>query len=241
MSTASIDSALKSLLKSLRSKYGPVEAPQPAEDPLEDFVWSYLMWESTTSKAENALKRIQSTVVDTNELRVSLPNEIIDMLGERYPLVEERAVRLRASLDDIFRREHAMSLESLKSLGKREAKQYLDSIDAAPLYVTSRVTLISLGGHAAPLDQRILDLLIAEDIFPDDITIDDASAQMMRAIKAADSAECYLLLRAWADDSDRAPKKTAKPERASKKKKSTRKKVSKKSTTRKKTTRSRKK
>lgn len=242
MSTADLEPTLKSLFKSLRSTYGAPEAPAAPEDPIDEFLWAFLVWETSTSKAENALKRIQSTVVDINELRVSLPGEIIAMLGERYPLVEERAVRMRAALDDIFRREHAVSLASLKSLGKREAKQYLDSIDAIPGYVSSRVTLIALGGHAAPLDQRTLDLMMAEEIFEPGTSIEDATAALTRVIKAADSMESFLLLQAWSDDADGGSKKSKRSGRSTTKKKSTRKKSSAGSTTKKKTTtRSRKK
>ncbi len=242
MSTTDIESKLKSLLKSLRDSYGAPEPPQTQDDPIDDFLWAYLVWETSTTKAENALKRIESTVVDINELRVSLPGEIIAMLGERYPLVEERAVRMRASLDDVFRREHGMTLASLKSLGKREAKQYLDSIDAIPSYVASRVTLLSLGGHAVPLDQRTLDLLISEEVIEPDTTIDDAVTALTRHIKAADATEAFLLLQAWSDDADGGSKrKTKSSTRSTTKKKSTRKKSATNTTTTKTTTRSRKK
>lgn len=244
MSHSDLESTLKSLFKSLRSSYGAPEAPETPDDPIDEFLWSFLVWETSTTKAENALKRIQSTVVDINELRVSLPGEIIAMLGERYPLVEERAVRLRAALDDIFRREHAVTLASVKTLSKREAKQYLDSIDAIPSYVASRVTLMALGGHAVPLDQRTLDLMIAEEVFEPGVTLDDAVALLTRHIKAADAVDSFLLLQAWSDDADGGSKKKKlkRSTRSTSKKKSTRKKSGAKTTTKKKTTtRSRKK
>ena len=44
-----------------------------------------------------------------NDLRVSHPQEVVGLLGPRYPRVEERAARLHEALQEIFIREHAVS------------------------------------------------------------------------------------------------------------------------------------
>lgn len=237
MSKGDLESALKSLLKSLRDTFGAPEPPPAPEDPTDEFVWSYLLWDSTAAKAEHALRRIEAGVTGLNELRVSLPHEICALLGERYPNVEERSIRLRASLDDIFRRENSVSLIHLKQLGKREARQYLDSIEAVPPFVAARVTLVALGGHAIPLDQRTLDLLVAEGLIEEGVSLDDAAAQLMRHIKAADALEAHLLLQSWAEEGE-SGRKRAKP---ISKKKASRKASTAKATTKKTTTRTKKK
>lgn len=238
MTNNDLNAALKPFLKSLRHRFGEIERPPRPADPIDELVWSYLLWESTAARADHALKRILASVVDFNELRVSLPGEICVMLGERYPLVQERSVRLRASLDDIFRCENTVSLARLKQLGKRDARRSLNSIDAIPSFVAARVALLSCGGHAIPLDQRTLDRMIHEGLFDADATIEEASGQLARHIKAADAVEAHLLIQMWAES---APVKTP-PHTASKKKPSARPHVTKKkTTTRKKTTHSKKK
>ena len=129
---------LQALLSRLKKQFSP-EPPAPIEDPLEQLVSSLLLWESTASKAEAARRRLIAAVVDINELRVCLPEEIVALLGERYPRGEERALRLRAALNDIYVREHAVSLEHLKKMNKRDARQYLESLEGVPQYVAARV------------------------------------------------------------------------------------------------------
>jgi len=192
--------SVESFLRSLRAAFGAQEAPEPPADPIDEFVWSFLLWEATPTKATHALRRIRAETVDFNEFRVSLPGEIRAMLGERYPLVDVRAVRLRAALDDIYRREHAVSLTRLTAMPKRESRAYLDSIEATPPYVAARVQLMALGGHAVPLDQRTLGLLVEAGLFGDTApTLEAATATLSRAIKAEDAAEAHLLLTAWAE------------------------------------------
>lgn len=192
--------SIAAFLKSLRTRFGAQETPEPAADPIDEFVWSFLLWESTPTKATHALRRIRAETVDFNEFRVALPVEIRGMLGERYPMVTERSVRLRAALDDIFRKEHAVSLARLLTLTKRESRQQLDSIEATPPYVAARVQLVALGGHAVPLDQRTLDLLVGAGVFGDATpTLEEATATLTRAIRADESIEAHLLMTAWAE------------------------------------------
>lgn len=199
MTHPNLERSLKPFLKSLRQSFDLPETPGIPADPIDEFLWSFLLWESTSAKAELALKRILAGAVNNNELRVSLPGEIVGMLGERYPLAEERAVRLRAALDSIFRREHAVSLVHLTLMGKREAKQWLDAIEAVPPFVSARVVLFALGGHAIPLDQRTLDRLIAEELFEPGVALEEATSQLARHIKAADAPDACRLIQAWAD------------------------------------------
>ena len=118
------------LMRKLRSEYSHAleadAAPQAVVDPAEpllgEFVRSFMIWESTTAKAEAVLKRMADAVVDFNELRVCLPDELARMMGERYPRVEERALRLRAALNEIYHRQHAVTLEPLLTMNKRDAK-----------------------------------------------------------------------------------------------------------------------
>lgn len=210
MSANSHADKLHALLRRLRTRYGAQiaraeavspGAPAPGEaDPLLELVNAFLLWECNRQKAELAMKRIASAVVDVNELRVCFPDEIVSILGARYPRVEERAMRLRASLNDIYIREHAVTLSKLRAASKRDAWKYLSTLDGMPQFVAARVLLMALGGHAAPVDERLLARLIAEGVAEPDATIEQAAGILERAIKAGDSVESHQLLLAWAED-----------------------------------------
>lgn len=197
------------LMRKLRGEYGSAIEPvassapppvDPAEPLLGEFVRSFMIWEATTAKADAVLKRIADAVVDFNELRICLPDELGRMMGERYPRVEERSLRLRAALNEIYHRQHAVTLEPLMTMNKRDAKDYLESLEGVPRFVSARLILLCLGGHAAPADGRIARRLVEASIAEPGCTPDAAGASLERMVRAGEMLEVYRLLQAWADD-----------------------------------------
>jgi len=192
------------------SAVGPV--PEWCDGSLDEFLLSFLMWESTTAKARAALRRLRECVVDYNELRVCLPHELADFMGDRYPRAQERAERLHAALTDLYRREHAMTLARLAEAPKRDALAYLASLDGVPPYVPARVLLTSLGGHAIPVDERLLTLLVSEGVFDASASIESAASWLERHVRATEALQTHLLLQGMSDEGpakkDRKPART---------------------------------
>lgn len=228
MSTTKNARSIKSLLNKLGAKYKD-EMPPPRE-AMEELLFSFLLWESTWARADAAFKRMQSRMVDFNELRVCGIDEIAGVLGKTYPLAEERAGRLKDTLNELYRDHHAVSLEACQEMNKRDARTYLESLEGMTPFVSARVMLVVLGAHAVPVDQKLAQRLIeAEAIDETDADPASISASLERAIKSADSLQAHWLFQQWSDD----PKSTVK------KAKSPRKKTTRtKTTTRKKTARS---
>jgi len=145
---------LSSLLKQLKSAYKDAEISSPSDDPyadpVEHVLWALLLWECTPVKAREAYKRFIEATTDFNELRVMLKADFEELLGPRYPLVSERAARIKMALNDIYNREHDVTLAHLHKAQKREARKYLDSIEGLPHFAAARVVAVSLGGHAIP-------------------------------------------------------------------------------------------
>ena len=200
---------LRSLLDRLSEELGPVEsqsgprfmrAPdEPMADPIADeFVWSYLVWEAGERRAAAMVSKVCEHVVDFNELRVCLTDELSSCFGANYPRSVERAERLRASLNDIFRREHDVVLDSLALMTKREAKAYLESLEGVPRYVSSRTLLVGLGGHAVPLDDRLHKLLASHGAVPGGLSLLEAGGWLERQIRSAESRDAFRLLEGWA-------------------------------------------
>jgi hypothetical protein len=206
---------LGSLLKKLRAAYGesPSDSagegrPETADPLLWQLVYSFLAWESTPIKAASANKRLHAAVVDYNEMRVCLGDELAGIIGDRYPRAFERASRLRSTLNEIYRREHAVTLGSAAALPKREARQYLETLEGMPPYVAARMLLLAMNGHAFPLDDRLHQALKDEDAVPDDLSTQDASGWLERQFRAGEAATAYLLLELWSNDlAAKAPRK----------------------------------
>jgi hypothetical protein len=189
---------LSALLRKLGSGSPPRELPS-TEDPIGTIVVSMLLWDSTTERAVAGFQKLMNEAVDYNDLRVCMPHETIEILGVRYPRVQERCQRLRAVLRGIYLREHAVSLDSLKGQGKREVKKYIESLDGITPYASSRVLLLSFDTHAVPVDEQLKDLLVDGEVCEPDVEISDLSAWLAAQIKAEDAAAAHYGLQAWSD------------------------------------------
>ena len=209
---------LASLLKKLKGQHEGLSAPTITPDPPDEFdvlvhqlLFSMLLWEASTGQAKAAIKRVRDSVVDYNELRVCVPDEVAMVLGEKYPLGHERAMRLRSTLNDIYHRQHSITLAHLPEMGKREARHYLESLEGCPGFVASRLCLLGNIGHAVPVDERLCELLIGEGVLEAGTTLDTAAGWLDRHVRAEDALETYLLLQAWSDEHGHPPKREKRP------------------------------
>ncbi len=181
-------------------------------DPLlRELMRGFLAWECASSRAEPALLALDAAFVDLNELRVSLVDEIVAVIGRNYPRANERCSRLRGALNDIYRREHAVRLSQLQDKNKRDARAYLEELAETPGYVKARVFLLGLGGHAIPVDERLTEKLIGAGIVEEGAGAESAAGIIEKLVKAGDGLEAHRLLQAWADDASAKP---ARPARA---------------------------
>jgi hypothetical protein len=206
---------LHALVRKLRSEYpGPrdpaAESCPEGIDPLSwQFVFAFMCWEASTSKASTATRKLHAAVIDYNEMRVCLADELVSMIGERYPRATERVQRLRSTLNDLYRREHTVTLQHLPAMAKREARAYLESLDGMPPFVAARLMLLCFGGHAFPLDERLYLTLLEEQAVPEG-EFDEVSGWLERAFHAGEATDPYLLLESWMNDRA-APKPPKKP------------------------------
>lgn len=189
--------------------------PQPfdasTDGSLESLlVHAFLLYDSTARDADRAHKKLLGSFVDLNELRVARPDEIAAGIGARYPKADERALNLKRTLNDLFNREHALALSRLGEKNKRDAKQYLASLDGCPPFVAARVLLVGFGGHAAPLDAMLFDRLRDAKVFDETVDYERAASILERHVKAAEAYATHLALESMRDDDD-APANASKP------------------------------
>ncbi len=221
---------LAALLKKIAARKTPEEAPP--RDASAQMVVAFLQWRATRRQAEAAFEALLAEMVDINELRVSHLEEVLHVLGDDYPLAEQRMLRMREALNEVFRREHGIAMASIESKSKKEQRSYLETLPGITPYVVSQVMLLAFGGHAIPVDEKLVALLAREGVAEaDDTPPAEVESYLLRQIKAGEAADAHLLLQAWSDSLKtpavkKAASPAAKPAAASRstKKKSTKKK-----------------
>jgi endonuclease III len=184
---------LKQLHKRLM-RDGKPDARQPIE-PLDAFVRGAMSYDVTDNRADDAIKAIGKEFVDLNELRVATDLEIQELLGVRYPAIEERVAMITQCLNDIFEREHTMSLDRLKTVSKRDARQFLRELPGMHPFVEAYVMVMAFEGNAFPIDQEMLTYLKEEEILDEETTLLDAQKFVENHIKGDDIYDFYVLLR----------------------------------------------
>lgn len=197
---------LRSLFKKLtRDHKAPPLTAQPA---LQALVRGAMSYDVTDARAEDAMKAIQKEFVDLNEFRVATDLEIQELLGQRYPAIEKRVAMITQSLNNIFEREHTLSLDRLKDISKRDARQFLRELPDIHPFVEAYVMLMAFEGHAFPTDDEMLDYLIAQGVIEEGTALSDAQKFVEHNLKAEECYAFYVAVREVA--ADRAARKKAK-------------------------------
>lgn len=156
-------------------------------DPVHCLALGILGSDNGPDRAERQLNKALSTVVDWNEIRVSNVQEVADLVGDHSADSLRRCQNLIDTLQAIYDRENVVSLDRLKSLGRREARQYLESLKGMDEYAVAYVVLWALGGHAIPVcTQAIAGLRDAELVHPN-ATRAEIQAFLERNVSAADA------------------------------------------------------
>ncbi len=179
---------LRALLKRLIKEHKPGDR-QPQE-PLKALVRGAMSFDMPDGRAEEAMRAIDREFVDLNELRVATDLEIQEMLGSKYPEIERRVAMITQSLNNIFEREHTLSLDRLKTVSKRDARQFVRELPEIHPFVEGYVMLFGFDGHAFPMDDDTLEYLRDHDIVEESTTLDEAQRFVEHHLKAE---ECYEL------------------------------------------------
>ncbi len=189
---------LNALMRRLKTKHKNIEAQ--AYEPTTQLIMAFLQADSSRRKAEQAYDALMENMVDNNELRVSHTQEIVDVIGEKYPRVYWRVERMLESMRDVFLREHDHKMVKVVSQTKKEQRHYLDTLTGITPYVAASVMLLCFGGHAIPVDDKLVALLEREGAIDEGLTAADVEGLLLRQFKAGDpSVEAHLLLQAWSD------------------------------------------
>lgn len=196
---------LKSLVKKLVKEEKPGE--KPTFDPLHALVRGAMSFDVSDGKAEDAMKAIGREFVDLNELRVATDLEIQEMLGQRYPQIEKRVAMITQSLNNIFEREHTLSLDRLKTLGKKESRQFLRELPEVHPFVEAYVMLFAFDGSCVPTDDDMVGYLTEAGVLEPETPLEEAQKFIEHAVKADECYEAYTVLRRVSGEAGKKKKK----------------------------------
>jgi hypothetical protein len=147
--------------------------------------------------------------VDLNELRVATELEVQEMLGQRYPKIELRVTMITQALNNIFEREHTLSLDRLKDISRRDARQFLRELPDVHPFVEAYVMLYAFDGHTFPIDDAMLDVLRDEEVVEEHTTLVDAQKFVEHHLKDHECYELFWAMRQVAYEERRGTKKKA--------------------------------
>ncbi len=178
--------SLKSLYKRLM-RDGKPPALQKIE-PLEALVRAVMSFDVPDERANEAMRQINKSFVDLNELRVATDLEIGELVGTRYPMIIRRAEMVTRALNAIFEREHTLNLNRLAGANKKESRQFLRDLPEMTPFVEAYVMLFAFESPAIPLDDSMLTYLRDEDVVDAESTLHEAQKFVEHQFK---SDECY--------------------------------------------------
>lgn len=210
-------------------------------DPVEAVVFALMSEHVADSASGRIYKRMLNHFVDFNDLRVSRPEEILDVLKVDSVLTEQSAHLITQTLNAIYDKYNRVSLEPMLHEGKRQSHKELSEIEGITAFAVSYCFLTALNGHAIPLTPQMLEYLRENKLVHPDATDEEIAGFLERQIGAADAYPFYKLIRSEAEKPSVSltEKKKTKKKTAAKKttaKKTTKKATAKKKTTKKKTT-----
>jgi hypothetical protein len=190
---------LKLLFSALRSKLGKVSCPSMS-DPITQLILGILSRDTPETKASEGLERLRGMVVDYNELRVIPPIELAEILAD-FPDARLKCEDISRALNGVFALEHAISLDRLANLSRKEALAILERIDGLEPYTRARVSLLGLRHHAIPLDEAMWAYARAEAVVDPRCPLAEAQRFLERQIPEESGLEFFALFKrqAWAE------------------------------------------
>ena len=196
---------LRALMKRLVKEYKPAER-QPQE-ALKALVRGAMSFDVADARVDEIMRHIDTEFVDLNELRVATDLEIQEMLGAKYPDIERRVAMITQSLNNIFEREHTLSLDRLKEISRRDARQFLRELPEIHPFVEAYVMLFGFDGHAFPTDDETLDFLKGHHVVEDTTSLDECQRFVEHHLKAEECYDFFACLRAGALEGGKKKKK----------------------------------
>ena len=189
----------------LRRRYGQPPAVAVTH-PVEHALRTILSEEATCDQVEQAMGRIRRHFVDLNDLRVSRPREIREVLGANFPRSGQKARVMPRLLDQVFKQFNSMVWDFLHEMGKIEARAYFEKLEDVRPFVAAVLARDCTGAHAFPVDGDVARVLGRLGILdPSSHSEAEMQAFLERAVKANRAYEVHWVVKRLAEDHCTAP------------------------------------
>lgn len=176
------------------------------ESSTEMLLLGILATNETYDHAREALKTIQTTMVDFNELRVTPVAEISEMLDRHINEPQRAAKDIVIALNWIFSRFDTLDLSYLKEKNKSEISKLFEEIPTCPDHARSAMLLFCYEISVMPLDDLMLKYLISAEALPAEVDLPTAKSFIERQLKAAEFSTFYWQLRKASEANMEKPK-----------------------------------
>jgi len=184
----------------LKKRYGDAP-PVAVAHPVEHVLRAILSEEATSRQADDALDRLRRHFVDWNDLRVSRPREIREVLGTNFPRSSHKARVIPRLLDQVFKQYNSMVWDFLEKMGKVEARAYFEKLEDVRPFVAAVIARDCAEAHAVPVDNDVARVLGRLGILdPGTQSESGMQAFLERAVKASRAYEVHVLLKRFAAD-----------------------------------------
>jgi hypothetical protein len=201
---------VKRLFTALKKKHPSPKVPD-YKDPIESVVYAIVSEHTSLTEAKSAIRKIKNHFVDYNDLRVSRPEEITDILKLAAEPAAKIAVSLTTVLNAVFTRYDMVSLVGLFEVGKRQARKELQELKCFSEFVLGYCFLTSLKGHAIPLTERMAEFLHESELVYPSAKTHAIEGFLERQISTANGFLFYTLLRLEAEKTKKKAVKKKKP------------------------------
>lgn len=188
---------LKKFYAKIRQGREAPPIPEP-DDPVRRLAVGILGVGRGDEEGARAVDQLLSEMADWNEVRVSRPLELARAIGDSSAESVARCQRLATALQSVFRQENRLTLDRLRILGRRESKQYLENLAGMDEYAVASVVLWSLGGHAIPASDALMNALGEADLIDPSATRAEVQAFLERHVNATEAKEFCLNMNAYA-------------------------------------------
>ena len=162
MSTKNRGDRIQLLQKVVSKHYTPVP---PTEDRslLELLIYACCLEDVAYDAADEAFHRLQESFFDWNEVRVTTVSELCETL-HNLPQPAAAALRIKKNLQSLFETRYSFDIDDMVKLNQGKAIAELEKLAGMTKFVLGYMTQHALGGHAIPVSNSILQVLLATEI-----------------------------------------------------------------------------
>lgn len=191
MSTKNRGDRIQLLQKVVTKHFTPVVPPDD-RTVLEHLLYACCLEDAPYEAADEAFHRLQESFFDWNEVRVTTVSELRDTLHALHD-PSAAAMRIKRCLQSIFETRYSFDLQELVKMNQGKAVQELEKLAGISRFVLAYVTQHAFGGHAIPVSDSIVQVLLATEIVSESEVSKGQTPSLERTIsknKGAEVASC---------------------------------------------------